>query len=378
MNKFIKIYLKLIPFISLLGIILSTLRIVYSSQATFFLLVIGAILDLIIILYGYRYLLNKLIGLVFILLICSVVVGLLNGNELSRHYITDFTNPFFFFSKILIFAQYWKVNSFKEYVKFYSKISLWGSLILLPIVYLIFHSGGVRRIAIFPPLELPFSVYMQSGGVFFILTFIIILLYGKRSQLLSAIITFVWFIYKYKRKNIFKYLLVLLVIIMGVNFIFSNYSDNLAVGRINSTLENFTNSKNTYEGVENISSGRDAEVEAIIADMGFWDYILGKGCGVSVELLLGREKKEVSNIHFTPLSLIFKYGIIFTLFFYYFMVREILKFNKKGVSKYYIVAYGTLFFVFLESFFSYAIFVTSILPISLGYLYYFRLNKWKD
>lgn len=372
MQKLLNVYLKIIPVLSLVGIILSTLRTVFSSQLSFYILLVSAILDLIIIIYCYKLLRSRLIGFLILILILSTFVGLFNSNEISRHFITDFTNPLFFFCKIIIFSKYWRTSSFEMYIKYYSNIAFWGSLFLLPIVYFIFQSSGIKRLAIFPPLELPFSIYMQSGGLFFFVTLIMIVLYGKRSQLGSALVTFIVFIFIFKRKQFLKYLMLSIVLIIGINFLFSEYSDNLAIRRLTYTFNQFIDSENATEGVSAVSAGRDLEIETVLGLMDSpKDYFFGMGSGVSFNLNIF-PKKELSNIHFSPLSFIFKYGIIFTVFIYGFLLRELFSIRKQNIDRMYLAAYGTLVFVFIESFFAYALFVTSILPVVIGYLNYKR------
>ena len=213
---------------------------------------------------------------------------------------------------------------------------------------------------------------MQSGGVFFFVTLIMIVLYGKRSQLGSALVTFIVFIFIFKRKQFLKYLMLSIVLMIGINFIFSEYSDNLAIRRLTYTFNQFLNSENATEGVSAVSAGRDFEIETVLDLMDSpKDYFFGMGSGVSFNLNVLPEK-ELSNIHFSPLSFIFKYGVIFTVFIYGFLLRELFSIRKQNIDRMYLAAYGTLVFVFIESFFAYALFVTSILPIAIGYLNYKR------
>lgn len=333
-------------------------------------------MDLLIVLSGWKKLTkNKVITVVFFFMAISLVVGLLNYNELSRRFITDFTNPFFFFAKIYIFKAYWRGADFSKYItKYYIRVSFWGSLLLLPLVYSIFSGAGATRLAIFPPMEIPFSYYMQSGGIYFFLSLIIIILYGKRAQLVSAILVFFTFILRYKFSHFPRYIVLASVAIGLSVVIFNQYAENLAIRRITNSIELILEGREDSEILNAVSAGRGDEIEAIIKDMELLDFIVGYGLGTTIDLETNESKKTVGNIHFSPLSFMAKYGIFFTVFLYCYILYHLLSLTNtlsenKTIA---IVAWGTCSFVFIESFFAYALFVTPIFPVSFGYLIYFN------
>ncbi len=150
MRRYIKIYLNVLPVFSLVGIILSVFRTAYQDNYAQVFLGISAVFDLGIIVAGRKYWNRKFIVWVLVFMLMSLTMGLLNNNELSRRYITDFTNPFFFFAKTLVFIAYWNIADFEKYTKYYIKVSFWGSLALLPVTYFLFNQAGATRLAIFP------------------------------------------------------------------------------------------------------------------------------------------------------------------------------------------------------------------------------------
>ncbi|SHL93275.1 hypothetical protein [Mucilaginibacter sp. OK098] len=368
MNKIIKYYLYFLPFFSLTGIVLGTLRTAYHDSYSEAFLTVGAIIDLLIILYGFKHLFKRKIAIVFLLLIFSLIVGALN-NEISRRFITDFTNPFFFFAKVYIFGQYWLSNNFNTYIKYYTRIAFAGSVLLLPITYFLFQSTGTTRLAIFPPMELPYANYMLSNSLWLLVSFIIIMLYGKRAQLFSAIITFLFYTFLFKRKQIFKYFIMLLISGGAVIFIFNNFSNNLAVIRLKGTFDLYNENHSGNDNLDKISAGRYNELETIINQMQLKDYFIGKGLGFVYLVDTGVAYAETTNAHFSPIGFLSKYGLLFTIYIYYFIISIFVKTNKKLLSSNaYVIALGVSVFVFLESFFAYAIFVTPILPIVMGVL----------
>ena len=373
--KFIKYYLYILPIYSLIGIILSIFRTVYSESFTLVFLFVGFIFNFLIVIVGKKYLVNKLMGPLIIFLLISLSVGFFNGNELSRRYITDFMLPFFFFSKILIFTQFWKYYNFEKFLRYYVKTAFWGSIILLPLTYYLFQSAGSTRLAIFPPMELPFSLYMQSGGLLLLISLFVILLYGKRAQLVGALGVLLVYFFYFKRKKTVKSILVLFIIIfLGVSLI-NIYEDNLAIRRLSYTISQFKESDNSLKGLKKISSGREEEIFLVMDKLSFWSTLFGFGLGIELEVS-GRDK-TIGNIHFSPLSFIMKYGVFFTIFLYTFIFKHLVgrKNILKGLNSSYIAALGTILFVFIESIFAYTLFVNSIFPIAFGYV---RLKHLKQ
>ena len=369
-NKVIKYYLYILPIYSLIGIVLSVFRTAYQENFALIFLLTGAILDALIIFFGRKQLFNKTILFLILLLLISFIVGGLNGNELSRRYITDITNPLFFFGKIFIFKQYWNQVDFGKFIKYYIRISFWGSLLLLPLVYFLFRQAGASRLAIFPPMELPFSFYMQGFGVWLLVSLLIIILYGKRAQLVGAIVTFMVYVFLFRKKQFLKYTFIILFLVVGTSFLFNNFSENLAIRRLSYTFESFQDQGGGLSGAEAVSAGRFEEIEAVIKEMNGVDYFFGKGLGYVYEKDVKDGLKEIGNVHFSPLSFLLKYGFIFTIFIYIFILTNLFNKGSSVTDSNYIAAFGTSLFVFIESFFAYALFVTQILPIVFGYILY--------
>lgn len=366
MNRIVEGYLRILPYFSLIGIVLSILRTAFQMSYIEYLLLFGACLDLLIIVAGFRYLFQKPMFAVLCLMVFSLIIGLLN-NDLSRRFITDFTNPFFFFCKILIFKQYWESSNFNGYVKYYSRVAIVGSLILLPITYFLFASTGTTRLAIFPPMELPFSYYLAGNSPMIIVSLLIVVLYGKRAQLISALLTFLLYLFLVRRDKILLYIFFAVLACIPAAFLFSAFSENLAIQRLNTTIELYFEEESNDENLNRLSAGRLDEFKTITEEMDLKDYVLGKGLGFTYVKNLRDGDKEATNAHFSPLGFLSKYGIVFTVFIYIYLGNIIFKPQKRLFkSKKYLVAAGVCMFVFFESFFAYAIFVTPIFSVALG------------
>jgi hypothetical protein len=366
MNRVVEGYLRLLPYFSLIGIILSILRTAFQMSYIEYFLLFGACLDLLIVLAGFRCLFQRPMFAVLCLMVFSLVIGLLN-NDLSRRFITDFTNPFFFFCKILIFKQYWENSNFNVYIKYYTRVAVVGSLVLLPITYFLFASTGTTRLAIFPPMELPFSYYLAGNSPTIILSLLVIVLYGKRAQLVSALFTFLLYLFFVRRDKILLYIFFAVLACIPAVLFLSAFSENLAIQRLNTTIELYFEEESNDENLNRLSAGRLDEFKTITEEMDLKDYALGKGLGFTYVKNLRDGDKEATNAHFSPLGFLSKYGIVFTFFIYIYLGNIIFKLNTRLFkSKKYLVAAGVCMFVFFESFFAYAIFVTPIFSVALG------------
>ncbi|KMV30222.1 hypothetical protein AB733_12425 [Photobacterium swingsii] len=363
----VRFYLLLLPFISLISIVLSGIRIAENNSYVQAFLIVLLSFDIFIVFSCTSVFKNKWVVLCAFLLFPSLSIGLVNF-DLTRRVVTDFLIPFLFFSKVIVFSKYWSNDVFSDYVKYYSKITLLGSFLLIFFIYYLFSSSGISRLAIFPPLEMTMAYYMFSNLWLFPISLILIFLYGKRAQLVSAIIVIVigGAFFKGGYKYLFWFGIALLFFLGGV-FIIDN-PDNLSVRRILYTLESIDFS--SLSSINAVSAGRLDEVMAIIPHLDGLSFIFGNGNGFTYEIVLNSgEIKTASNSHFSPLGLFSKYGVVFTVFVYFFLFSVICKGagNAKN-NRLDLICFITALFVLLESFFSYAIFATSINAVVLGFI----------
>ncbi len=361
--NYTKIYLLILPIYSVAAIYFSAIRTAIQENYAFTLLVLIFSLDIILLLINFRKGLGKGLALFIFLLTISLILGMLQ-NEISRRTLSDFLIPIIFFAKVNVFKHYFKRANVEKYLKYCVKISFWGSLFFLPYIYFIFNSNESTRLAIFPPMELPLSYYYQTNNFFMLLSFFIILLYGKRAQLVGAIVTFLFFIYKFRSSQFIRYIILFIFILFVFNLLSIQFSNNLAIRRITKTFELISTEE---DGLEKASSGRSNEIMLALSNIvTIKDLILGKGVGFEMVNEGDKYDKVIGNIHFTPLSFVLKYGVVFTSAFYIY-IFSFLRLKKELISdKFYVTAVLTVFFVFVESFFSYAFFVVPILPVLLG------------
>ncbi|TMX44380.1 hypothetical protein DA096_15395 [Vibrio rotiferianus] len=366
-STYVRLYLIVLPYISLFSIILSALRIVENNSYVHTYLLLILFLDLLVVATNTSSLNKRYVVLFFALLIPPLIIGIINY-ELSRRHITDFVIPFVFFAKLAIFSDYWTRNSFEEYAKYYSKVTLFGSFLLIFFIYSLFSSSGVSRLAIFPPLELTYSYFFVSNNIYFVVSLILIFLYGKRAQLMSAILVlFVGLIFTKGYKRIWSFLVAAVLIFFGGLYVLNN-PENISVRRFLYTFEMVDFSD--LDSINLASAGRLDEVFAILRHITAIDIFFGKGNGFTYDIILtSGEIKTAANSHFSPLGLYSKYGILFTLSLYAFLFSIFVKsFGIAREDRIVLFCLLAALFIFFESFFAYAIFATAINPVILGYL----------
>ncbi|PKH91652.1 hypothetical protein CXF76_10970 [Pseudoalteromonas sp. 78C3] len=167
------------------------------------------------------------------------------------------------------------------------------------------------------------------------------------------------------------FIMIACFIIAGVTFFISNDPNNISVRRFVYSIGLLFNGD--FESINKLSAGRFDEVFAIFSEMEISDFLFGMGNGYTYELMLSSgEMKDVTNAHFTPVGLLSKYGIFYTLFVYYFFLKLLFTSKIKGRADTDKVVYLAVLFLFLESFFSYSLFVVSITPILIGSLLSFK------
>jgi hypothetical protein len=365
MDKFGKFYINSLPIFSLISIVLSTFRSTGQGSYNEIYLLTLALFDLIIVYKGRNYINKPIVFIVVIMSLFTLIIGMFNF-EFSRRFITDFTNPVFFFAKIYIFKEYWSRNDLSSYIKYYTRIAFIGSFLMLPLVYYMFTSSESTRLSIFPPLELPFSHYLINRNfIFLILSFLVMILYGKRAILVGSFMTFILYIVFINRKNFLKYVLLSMVLIVLLTQVLSFYSDNFAVKRLMYTFELFNSDE--FDKVDKISAGRTDEIETIVKLMEPIDYVIGKGAGFKYYMINKGEIEEAANAHFSPLGFLSKYGVFFTILIYVFLIRIMFFKNAKHLNnKNLLTALCVSIFIFIESFFAYTTFVVPIYPVFLG------------
>lgn len=317
-----------------------------------------------------------------ILVLFSAIFGIIN-NEISRRYINDLLYPLFFVSKITIFRYFFlREGSTKFILKFLKKYALWMlmSSILLIIFFFIallikpMYAGLSPEIHPFLSTSLVTSSYL---GVFLVL--IIYIMSGKRAMLMAALGMFFYY-WGIIRKKIALFILLITIIIAVIIYVIqASLIDLSALNKYVWTFQKLQKyGISNMEILDQIGGGRFGEITSILNSMNWWDYIFGKGIGFTYLLeSTGYGKvEEHANAHFSPISIISKYGVLFFLFLSFYFISCFKRFKSimknslcdkitQQVAQISILILTALLIDFL---FSYGVFTNFTLPIVIGFL----------
>lgn len=340
-------------------------------------------LDLLFIILFFNEMKFKKMEIILCFLIfISVIVGVLN-NELSRRILTDFTGPIFFILKIVIFRSYFKSNMSEEYLASFMK-KLAKYLIVSGLFSLVLFFALSRLKPMYSgitPITHPYlTLGLMNGSLFKqVLAFSVALLSGKRALLISSIIIILCFKFLIQKKvkaivlfSFGSFLIVIIGLNLGIDL-----NSISAIEKYKWTYETFKSSKveltlKDDDGIMGLlTAGRSSEVASALSTMETEDYFLGKGVGFTYTLASESLEESVtgySNVHFTPLSLITKYGVIFTFLFIFYIFNSLKGFKYNGALAIFFGLY--VIGVLVDMLFAYVIFVDPILPLALGFLVY--------
>jgi hypothetical protein len=315
-----------------------------------------------------------LIVLILFSLFRSIFFG---QNEISRRIITDITNPVFFLFKIAIIRNYLPEDVgldvfIKKGVKYLFVTSILIVSLLMVLGRYIFIYAGFT-----PPVEFPFSFYLINGNIFYgIITFIVIVLSGKRSYLLASLVVLIIYFLSFNKRSRLPFIIVsgFLIVLLFISIPFFLNYENGAIGKYAFTINTFReleidfNDEKFLESVDLISGGRLAEITNSVKNFSFWDNLFGRGPGFTYSYENSNPEltsESYSNVHFTPINLFTKYGLVFSILFLSYLVKATFISSE---NKLHIFFQLTLIMYLIEMLFSYNIFVEPLIPFCLAFL----------
>lgn len=176
---------------------------------------------------------------------------------------------------------------------------------------------------------LPLIYFMHTSPVGTFITSILIIISNKRGAYLMAIVVISIFLVNRKKKlsikikSVVKIISIILVIFFGYLTIGGGEKITEFYNMISQRLESFTKIENIQD-LDVASSGRVKEITSSIEGFTPLDWIIGKGFGFTYEVDRGYIITKEHNIHFTPMTLVVRHGLIYTVVFY-FLVFVVLR-----------------------------------------------------
>lgn len=351
-----------------------------------FFLFLRLIIDIILCLSNLRFLrVNQIEVLLILLLVFNIFVGIYHNNEFSRRWITDLSNPLFFIFKVTIIRMYVEFSSlnlitFNNFIKNYANAFFIAGILQVVGFYilLLFTPMYLGLTPIIYP-KLIFSLIEKNNALFFA-SFLIIILGGKRAMLIGGLLIITYYKSVIQKKAAI-YAIALFVTTI-VSFIAFDYfgeqieqQESYSKYKVSYDVINSTDfSWSDMEMLDYVGGGRVGEVlSSTKALHNSFDWLFGIGAGFVYELesVAYGDRTQHSNAHFSPVSIITKYGLVFYIVFMVYVIYPLTISRKKWkkYSKLHIILLLFCIGALVDTFFAYTFFIETLLPLALGFLY---------
>lgn len=360
-----------------LNAISNVVRLVFGiNEVVQYVLLISVICDLIFIIIFINYIkYSRTEYLLFIFIFISAIIGMIEY-PFSRRHITDFLMPVLFISKVAVVRGLPMQTSsymigYSYFFDFISKITIYMTIVSIVIYFVSINYLGMTSYSGNSPLIYFFFVnnLIDSKYILTFFAFLISIYSGNRASVLVCFILTLIIVLKSNKLN-FK-TIGKGVIVVAMVFILINIIDRFEINAFQKyalTIDSIMNFQNDEDiDIDVTAAGRFDEIISSTANMDYIDYVFGRGIGFTYEVghrSVDETTKNVSNVHFTPIGIITKYGSLFYLLFmiYYINGMVFLTNSKMSTKNTYI-----LIAILFDSFFAYTLIINTLIPICLGY-----------
>ena len=324
----------------------------------------------------------SVIGILFFHLILGILIlPQYNDAYTEVRALKDTVLPIMFLMKCIIFRKIFSVEKLANYKKFLIRGTFFIIAIQFLMLLLALSEDGYRGLN--PPVNILLASFLSGGPfLFFILSIATLIFAGKRSVLVSLAIAWL-FVSRRVTKSTFLacliagivYSLTFLIDISNIPIVDKFVYTFDAVKKI---METGLTTEQKRAAMYAATAGRSEEIFTILAFMEPINWLTGKGPGYSYEFtrLLadtvdGKGSSEISNAHFTPLAITYKFGIIIALYFIFYTSRNIIWGIKNGE----VLISSMLLLFIIQSIFSFNIFSEILYPIFVSWLMVVRKDK---
>lgn len=372
----VNFYFYFILFGMYIGEPISFLRTFFNINLIQPLLLIYFVVKIYFIVMNAKYIkFSYSVLILFILSFFALFIGLVEY-DFSRRIITDFLKPILFLLIVVIFSNFEPkmYAGILEKFKNNSKALFIYSIISSIVFFYFLRLTGRNNVGAVPPVEIPLCLALSSLNVMYIImNGAIIFLSGKRAILISMISLIGMRLVKSNLNTLMLLIFLTPIIFSGLYFSSSIFSSSVAFSKYNYTIngfKDFISGENTdFTSLDKYTGSRISEASSALKDVDAIDLFFGKGLGYTYDYEINQKVLDENrgNIHFTPLSLLVYYGIIFTVVFYFYLLKLIFfSFQYQASSELLSLLFFLISYIFLASFFSYAIFNGPLWPMVLG------------
>lgn len=231
--------------------------------------------------------------------------------------------------------------------------------------------GAYAGIAV--PVTLPMAdALARYAPALGLLSIVLILASGKRAILLSALAAFGALILGARRRFLTAgAMAVVLLIFVAIAPLFEDTTRKFdatlsATEELAEMAERGPGAildEDIRAGFYLATAGRSEEFYGLISEMRPVNYVVGLGAGFTYGYAHSDgEVTGYSNSHFSPLSLTYKFGILFCIAFYWFVFGTTFRLIRSGVALGRLTGFALLMFG-IQSVFSFNLFAESLLPV---------------
>lgn len=322
--------------------------------------------------------LKKVEVVLILILFITIPVGLINNPIISRRLVTDFLVPFIFILKIALIRHFLSKKKIYQFFTevFISRFIWWNffSAVFTLILFYIIRTIYPMYLGLTPQIY-PLLIYsiLSSSNLFIAISLMIIFFSGKRSMLFGAIIIILTGQLR-NLKNRLRFIQFFFLIVVTVYFMFHYFEINktTAFNKYKWTYEKLSENMYDPDVLDLVTGGRVGEFNSILKNMEPFDYVFGKGIGFTYKLESFGYKNEEnhSNAHFTPLSIISKYGLIFYIVIMGYVIKTLIK-SRKGKNKKDPLNLFCFLFIIginIDFLFAYGFFTNKFFPFAIGYI----------
>jgi hypothetical protein len=323
--------------------------------------------------------LSMLECVILLLIVGHLAFGSLVFPSLSPNYsvsraVRDCLPVIVFFLKVSIIRNILRASPYDTL----SIVKLWIPLLVISIIqisiFTVSNWSGAVYAGVTPPLNLPFSFVITHG--YLMPLFLIVALAmasGKRAVILSFVAVYIFRLIQQRR---YWGVVALVVGVAGAAFVSVAAGFEIAekfalvgpvirqVGQGVSSLPSIADGGFRAQLLV-ATAGRSEEWIPLLEDMGLSEFITGFGAGYGYTYLLfdGTEVQNYANAHFSPLSLTYKFGVLFCMTFYAYLLGHFVRKPSSSDLRRSVVVNMAIWLFIIQSFFSYNLFVESLLPI---------------
>jgi hypothetical protein len=224
------------------------------------------------------------------------------------------------------------------------------------------------------PIIHPFIInHVLNGNFLGVLVGLTVVFFsGKRSTLISSLVVLLAYFLKNAKNKIRIVAITLAIIfpvIIGLNRI--DLDKFTAYNKYKWTFEQIPLILENPESIDFLTGGRYAEIRSIAESMEYYDYAFGEGVGYTYELKSERygTLERQTNAHFTPISIISKYGILFFAVLIWYIYYPLLRGGEYSNKRLRVFFAFLILALSIDYLFAYGIFTNRLMPFAIGFFH---------